>query len=478
MESKKKSSSSASSSQKQDKEFKVGKGTFIQYKKGLIEKDYKIGEVIGSGGSATVRRVYHKTSGQPRALKIIKKQKNKDNARIYLEAEILKKLVHPNIMQIFEFYEDKKNFYIITELCEGGELFDKIVEKGSFTESEAAWIMKQLLSTVNYIHSNKIVHRDLKPENILLDTKKDNIIKIIDWGTARFFDKSKKMNRISGTPYYIAPEVLAEKYDEKCDIWSCGVILYILLCGYPPFNADSDELILDKIKTGRFTCPPEEWETVSPLAKDLVNNMLQFHPSKRVSASEALEHKWLLANKNKNVDKKISIKCLNNMKKFHAERKLQQASLTYIVNNLLSKEEKNDLLELFQQFDLNGDGVLTKQEILNGYKQLMPFDDAEKEVERIMNEVDIDKSGTIDYNEFVLATINKQKLLNKEKLEATFKMFDKDGSGTITADEIKSVLGKAVDKKLLDEMVKEVDENGDGEISLVEFKEMMLKFLE
>ena len=478
MESKKKSSSSASSSQKQDKEFKVGKGTFIQYKKGLIEKDYKIGEVIGSGGSATVRRVYHKTSGQPRALKIIKKQKNKDTARIYLEAEILKKLVHPNIMQIFEFYEDKKNFYIITELCEGGELFDKIVEKGSFTESEAAWIMKQLLSTVNYIHSNKIVHRDLKPENILLDTKKDNIIKIIDWGTARFFDKSKKMNRISGTPYYIAPEVLAEKYDEKCDIWSCGVILYILLCGYPPFNADSDELILDKIKTGRFTYPPEEWETVSPLAKDLVNNMLQFHPSKRVSASEALEHKWLLANKNKNVDKKISIKCLNNMKKFHAERKLQQASLTYIVNNLLSKEEKNDLLELFQQFDLNGDGVLTKQEILNGYKQLMPFDDAEKEVERIMNEVDIDKSGTIDYNEFVLATINKQKLLNKEKLEATFKMFDKDGSGTITADEIKSVLGKAVDKKLLDEMVKEVDENGDGEISLVEFKEMMLKFLE
>jgi calcium-dependent protein kinase len=148
------------------------------------------------------------------------------------------------------------------------------------------------------------------------------------------------------------------------------------------------------------------------------------------------------------------------------------------VNNLLSKEEKNDLLELFQQFDTNGDGVLSKQEILHGYKQLMPFDNAEKEVERIMNEVDIDKSGTIDYNEFVLATINKQKLLNKEKLEATFKMFDKDGSGTITADEIKSVLGKAVDKKLLEEMVKEVDENGDGEISLVEFKEMMLKFLE
>ena len=467
-----------SSSSNTQTDFKIGKSTFIQYKKGLIEKDYKVGEVVGSGAFASVRKVINKTTGQVRALKIIKKQKGQDNARLYLEVEILKKLVHPNIMQIFEFYEDKKNFFIITEFCEGGELFDKIVEKGSFSESEAAWIMKQLLSAVNYIHSNHIVHRDLKPENILLDTKKQNIIKIIDWGTARFFDKSKKMNRISGTPYYIAPEVLAEKYDEKCDVWSCGVILYIMLCGYPPFNAESDEQILERIKKGKFTFPPEEWDTVSPLAKDLVTRMLTFEPSKRLSAAEALEHKWLIANNNKTVDKKISIRCLNNMKKFHAERKLQQASLTYIVNNLLSKEEKNDLLELFQQFDTNGDGVLSKEEILNGYKTLMPFEDAEKEVERIMNEVDIDKNGTIDYNEFVLATINKQKLLNKEKLEATFKMFDKDGNGTISADEIKSVLGKAVNEKILDDMIKEVDMNNDGEISLIEFKEMMLKFIE
>ena len=221
---------------------------------------------------------------------------------MYLEVEILKKLVHPNIMQIFEFYEDKKNFYIITEFCEGGELFDKIIEKGTFSENEAAWIMKQLLSAVNYIHSNNIVHRDLKPENILLDTKKENIIKIIDWGTARFFDKSKKMNRINGTPYYIAPEVLAEKYDEKCDIWSCGVIMYIMLCGYPPFNAESDELILEKIKKGKFSFPPEEWDSVSPLAKDLVTKMLEFHPSKRLSANEALTHKWLVSNNTKTVD--------------------------------------------------------------------------------------------------------------------------------------------------------------------------------
>jgi calcium-dependent protein kinase len=457
---------------------KISKGNFINYKKGLIENDYIIGDICGSGAFATVRKVTNKLTGQVRALKIIKKQKGQDSARMYLEVEILKKLVHPNIMQIFEFYEDKKNFYIITELCEGGELFDQIVDKGSFTENEAAWVMKQLMSAINYIHTNNIVHRDLKPENVLLDTKKNNIIKIIDWGTARFFEKNKKMNKVSGTPYYIAPEVLFEKYDEKCDIWSCGVIMYILLCGYPPFNGETDNEILNKIKTGKYVFPEEEWDNISDEAKDLISKMLEFNPSTRYSAGDCLNHKWLTDNTKRNIDTKFSIKCLNNMKKFHAERKLQQAALTYIVNNLLSKEEKNELLELFQAFDKNGDGVLSKEEIFEGYKSILGEVEATKEVERIMNEVDIDRSGTIDYNEFVMAATNRQNILNKEKLEATFKMFDKDGSGSISAEEIRSFLGNSfTDQKSLDAIIKEVDENGDGEISLVEFKDMMLKYL-
>jgi calcium-dependent protein kinase len=457
---------------------KISKGNFINYKKGLIENDYTIGDICGSGAFATVRKVTNKVSGQVRALKIIKKQKGQDSARMYLEVEILKKLVHPNIMQIFEFYEDKKNFYIITELCEGGELFDQIVDKGSFNETEAAWVMKQLMNAINYIHSNNIVHRDLKPENILLDTKKNNIIKIIDWGTARFFEKNKKMNKVSGTPYYIAPEVLFEKYDEKCDIWSCGVIMYILLCGYPPFNGETDNEILNKIKTGKFVFPEEEWDNISDEGKDLISKMLEFNPSNRFSASDCLNHKWLTDNTKKTIDSKFSIKCLNNMKKFHAERKLQQAALTYIVNHLLSKEEKNELLELFQAFDKNGDGVLSKEEIYEGYKNILGEVEAAKEVERIMNEVDIDRSGTIDYNEFVMAATNRQNILNKEKLEATFKMFDKDGSGSISAEEIRSFLGNSfTDQKSLDAIIKEVDANGDGEISLIEFKDMMLKYL-
>ncbi len=463
---------------KDKNEININKGNFVNYKKGNIEQEYEIKETLGSGAFAKVVKVLHKKSGQYRALKIIKKQKDQDPARMYLEVEILKKLVHPNIMQIFEFYEDKKSFQIITELCEGGELFDMIVEKGNFNEDEAAWIMKQLLSAVNYIHTNNICHRDIKPENILLDTKKDNIIKIIDWGTARFFDKNKKMNKISGTPYYIAPEVLFEKYDEKCDVWSCGIIMYIILCGYPPFNGENDSEILAKIKLGKFSFPDEEWEHVSDSAKDLIKKMLTFKPEERASAGVILEHPWIKDHNKRKVNPTLGKKCLSNMKKFHAGRKIQQAALTYIVNYLMTKEEKNEMIEMFQSLDKNGDGVLTKEEIYDGYKEALGDMEAKKEVDRIFAEVDIDGSGTIDYNEFVMAATNRQKLLNKEKLEATFKVFDKDGSGSISADEIRAVLcAKNDNKKAIDDLIKEIDQNGDGEISLSEFKEMMKKLL-
>jgi calcium-dependent protein kinase len=461
-----------------DYKIKISKGNFVNFKKGLIENDYIIGEECGSGAFATVRKVKSKATEQIRALKIIRKTKNQDSARMYLEVEILKKLTHPNIMQIFEFYEDKKNFYIITEICEGGELFDQIVKKGSFTEDEAAMVIKQILSAVNYIHSNNIVHRDLKPENILLDTVKNNIIKIIDWGTARFFEKNKKMNKVSGTPYYIAPEVLFEKYDEKCDVWSVGIIMYILLCGYPPFNGDNDNEILNKIKLGKFVFPAEEWAGVAEQAKDMINCMLRFNPAERLSASDCLKHPWFQNHLSKKVDATLNTRCLDNMKKFHAERKLQQAALTYIVNHLLTKEEKNEMLELFQSFDKNGDGVLSKEEIYEGYKASLGEIEAKKIVEKIMKEIDIDKSGTIDYNEFLIAATSRQSVLNKEKLEQTFQMFDKDGNGSISLDEIRSILGNSfTDQKALEAIIKECDTNGDGEISMSEFKEMMNKLL-
>jgi calcium-dependent protein kinase len=300
---------------------KINKANFVAYKTGSITKDYTFGKNLGSGSFGTVRQALHKLTNQIRAVKILKKAEQ-DDEKFFLEVDILARLTHPNIMQIYEFYDDQTNFYIVSEFCSGGELFDKISEKGIFSEKEAVHILKQILSAICYSHQNNVVHRDLKPENILLDDKsKEPIIKLIDWGGARYFSKNKKMTKISGTPYYIAPEVLNEVYDERCDIWSCGVILYILLCGYPPFNGDTDTEIMKAVKIGKYDFPSEEWGSISKEAKELVSNMLKYDPKKRFTAIQCLSHAWF-KNQEYSIDIKITQNAIKNMKQFKVNNPL------------------------------------------------------------------------------------------------------------------------------------------------------------
>lgn len=254
--------------------------------------------------------------------------------------------------------------------------------------------------------------------------------------------------------------------------------MYALLCGYPPFKGDTDDEILNSIKKSQLTFPKEEWESVSLLAKDLIKRLLTKNPSERISAEEAFNHPWLTENNTIKDNARFTMSSLRNMKMFHAKQKLQKASLTYIVNNLISKDKKNTLISLFQQIDINGDGILTREEIINGYKFSMPFEDIESQIDDILNEVDLDKNGTIDYSEFVMATLDKKFLLNEEILDNTFKMFDRDGGGSISLLEIKQTLGKAVDYQSISEMINEFDLNGDGEISFDEFHLMMRKLMD
>lgn len=188
------------------------------------------------------------------------------------------------------------------------------------------------------------------------------------------------MSKVSGTPYYIAPEVLSEAYDEKCDIWSCGVILYILLCGYPPFNGDSDTDIMKAVKKGKFEFPVEDWSNISKEAIDLLTNMMKYSPKERLTAGQCLAHSWF--KNNEKLEKKggISLNVVKNMKLFKSDRKLEQATISFIVNQLISKEERNELLSQFQTWDKNGDGVLSREEIFDGYKQLYGEVKANEEV--------------------------------------------------------------------------------------------------
>jgi calcium-dependent protein kinase len=294
----------------------IDQANFVTEEQGSIHTRYTEQKMIGEGSYGRVYKMKNNMTGDMRAVKCIYKKaefinKKEIDKEIANEIEILKQIDHPNILKIYEFYNSPQYYYLVTEFCEGGELFDHIINNGPFDEEYTSIIMHQILSAVNYCHKMKILHRDLKPENILFEdtairrVKDPNLklsnlnIKIIDFGTAKIFDKNKKEKKVIGSSYYIAPEVLTKKYDEKCDLWSCGIIMHILLTSLPPFNGSTDMEILNKISLGVRDLNTPQWKSLTKEAKDMINQLLERNPSKRISAEEALNHPWFLMNKTK-----------------------------------------------------------------------------------------------------------------------------------------------------------------------------------
>jgi len=293
------------------------------------------------------------------------------------------------------------------------------------------------------------------------------------------YDPSRTLDEKLGTPYYIAPEVLNKNYDNKCDIWSAGVITYILLSGSPPFNGQSDQEIMRQVRQGSFSFDDKSWNVISDKAKDFITQLLTYNKDDRPSAATALTHPWLTELANLAVDESLALSVLDNMKGFRVDQTLKQATYAFIASQLLSKQERDNLAKVFRAFDKNGDGKLSMQEVKEGYLEHYGKIMSDEEVENMFNAVDTDKSGFIDYSEFVVAAMNERQLTSNDKLQAAFKMFDKDGSGIISADEIKEVLqfggSNTLSAQAVDTIIKQVDENGDGQISFEEFVAMMKK---
>ena len=451
---------------------------------------YKIIKKLGKGAYGTVWKVRNINTGLFRAMKRIKKMRNNMNKinEIVNEIEILKNLDHPNIVKIFEFFIEADGYYIITEYCHGGELFQAIKLKGFFSEDKAANIIYQVFNAMNYCHNTiKVIHRDLKPENIMIESIDNETgyynIKIIDFGTATIIQSDKSENKVLGSCYYIAPEVLNKKYNEKCDIWSCGVILYILLSGNVPFNGRDEREITQKIKLGKFDLNRKPFDNISEEAKDLIKQCLEMNVNKRINAKEAMEHPWFNLLNTKEYFVKVNEyfmnKTINNLIMYKPKNKLQQLALTYLVHNFPDLNEIKNINKIFINFNTSGNGKLSREETYQGLLKYLHYSSTEEldqKVRDIFNNIDNDNNGFIECEEFSRAALDKRIFLDENVLKFTFDFMDKDGSGEISLDELKEVFGVKDDKeaeKSLKEIIDKIDKDGNGQISIQEYSDMM-----
>ncbi|XP_024225883.1 calcium/calmodulin-dependent protein kinase type II alpha chain isoform X23 [Bombus vosnesenskii] len=294
--------------------------------------NYDLKEELGKGAFSVVRRCVQKSTGHEFAAKIIntKKLTARDFQKLEREARICRKLQHPNIVRLHDSIQEENHHYLVFDLVTGGELFEDIVAREFYSEADASHCIQQILESVHHCHHNGVVHRDLKPENLLLASKaKGAAVKLADFGLAiEVQGEAQAWFGFAGTPGYLSPEVLKkEPYGKPVDIWACGVILYILLVGYPPFWDEDQHRLYAQIKAGSYDYPSPEWDTVTPEAKNLINQMLTVNPSKRITASEALKHPWICQRERvaSVVHRQETVDCL---KKFNARRKLKGAILT------------------------------------------------------------------------------------------------------------------------------------------------------
>ncbi|VVC36353.1 Protein kinase, ATP binding site,Protein kinase domain,Serine/threonine-protein kinase, active site,NTF2- [Cinara cedri] len=355
--------------------------------------NYDLKEELGKGAFSVVRKCVQKPTGMEFAAKIIntKKLSARDFQKLEREARICRKLQHPNIVRLHDSIQEELFHYLVFDLVTGGELFEDIVAREFYSEADASHCIQQILESVNHCHTNGVVHRDLKPENLLLASKvKGAAVKLADFGLAiEVQGDQQAWFGFAGTPGYLSPEVLKkEPYGKPVDIWACGVILYILLVGYPPFWDEDQHRLYAQIKAGAYDYPSPEWDTVTPDAKNLINQMLTVNPAKRVTASDALKHPWICYREKvaSAVHRQETVDCL---KKFNARRKLKGAILTTMLatRNFSSK------------YDVHGRSIVTNKK--GDGSQVKESTESNTTLED--DDVREDKKGTVDRSSTVIA---------------------------------------------------------------------------
>ncbi|EPS73534.1 calcium-dependent protein kinase 8, partial [Genlisea aurea] len=443
-----------------------------------INGKYDLGRVLGRGEFGVTYLCTDVETGEKLACKSISKKKLRttvDVEDVRREVEIMKHMPkHPNIVTLKATYEDDNAVHIVMELCEGGELFDRIVARGHYTERAAAHVMKTIIEVIQACHEQGVMHRDLKPENFLFSNKKEtSTLKAIDFGLSIFFKNGERFNEIVGSPYYMAPEVLKRNYGPEIDIWSAGVILYILLCGVPPFWAETEQGVAQAIIQCVIDFKRDPWPKVSDNAKDLVMKMLEPDPNKRLTARQVLEHPWLQnIEKAPNVSLGETVKA--RLKQFSVMNKLKKRALRVIAEHL-SVEEVAGIKEAFDMMDSEKKGKINLEEFKVGLQKL-GHQIPETDIQILMEAADVDGDGTLNYGEFVAVSVHLRKMANDEHLHKAFAFFDRNGSGYIEIEELRDALSDedgANSEEVITAIMHDVDTDKDGKISYDEFAGMM-----
>ncbi|KAJ6948558.1 hypothetical protein NC651_002782 [Populus alba x Populus x berolinensis] len=444
-----------------------------------VKSIYSIGKELGRGQFGITHLCTNKVTGEQFACKTIAKRKlvNKEDVEdVRREVQIMHHLTgQPNIVELKGAYEDKHSVHLVMELCAGGELFDRIIAKGHYTERAAASLLRTIVQIIHTCHSMGVIHRDLKPENFLLLNKQENSpLKATDFGLSVFYKSGEVFKDIVGSAYYIAPEVLKRRYGPEADVWSVGVMLFILLSGVPPFWAESEHGIFNAILRGHIDFTSDPWPSISPQAKDLVRKMLTSDPKQRMTAIQVLGHPWIKED-GEAPDTPLDNAVLSRLKQFKAMNNFKKVALR-VIAGCLSEEEIMGLKEMFKGMDTDNSGTITLEELKQGLaKQGTKL--SEYEAKQLMEAADADGNGIIDYDEFITATMHMNRMDREEHLYTAFQHFDKDNSGYITTEELEQALRDfgMHDGRDIKEIISEVDADNDGRINYDEFVAMMRK---
>lgn len=442
---------------------------------------------LGVGSFSTVSKGRCRASKKECAIKTIAKTKVKNLKeskadyfqRITREITILRMLKHKNIVGLIDTFEDERTIRLVMELCTGGELSDRLIDTGKFTESQAATLMRQILQAVSFMHSNQVCHRDIKPDNILFESQvsiERSTLKLIDFGSARVFQMGQYMHTKAGSSYYVAPQVLFGKYDHSSDLWSCGVVMHIILCGYPPFTGETEEDVLAKVRKGVFAFDPKHWKKVSSDAQNLVSMLIKKNPQERYTVEAALKDSWI-CNKAPRSDNAV----LDNvpaLKHFQSGRKLKKAGFHRVAEQL-TLEQIRGLDVIFRRLAGNGGANISTAQLKAGLNEV-GLKELPGDIEEIVAEFDDESSdcGAVDYIKFLDKTFRKKQVLQETACWNLFNECDCGASGKLSYEDLAAALNsstvlEAFGQEAVETALRKGPPAGDGD-GRVSFDEFML----